>query len=87
MQDAWRNRYLKGTRCKRTQRPAPAEVENGRTTNLLRPPLFDAIDTNHDGAISVDEMNNAPTAVKTLLKNGATQLTREDLRSPRPPQQ
>lgn len=49
-------------------------------------PLFDALDTNHDGVISADEITNAPTALKTLLKNGATQITREDVRPPRPPE-
>lgn len=47
-------------------------------------PLFDALDTNHDGIISADEMANASTSLKSLLKNGATQLTREDFR-PTPP--
>ena len=47
-------------------------------------PLFDALDTNHDGIISADEIANASTALKALLKNGATQITREDVRPPRP---
>ena len=47
-------------------------------------PLFDALDTNHDGIISADEIANAPAALKALLKNGATQLTRDDVRPPRP---
>ena len=49
-------------------------------------PLFDALDTNHDGVISADEISGAPTSLKALLKNGATELRREDLRPPRPPQ-
>lgn len=49
-------------------------------------PLFDALDANHDGTISASEIDNAPAALKALLKNGATQLKREDLRPPRPPQ-
>ena len=48
-------------------------------------PLFDALDTNHDGVISADEIANASTALKAMLKNGATQITREDVRPPRPP--
>ena len=47
--------------------------------------LFDALDTNHDGVISAEEMANASTALKALLKNGATQITRADLRPSSPP--
>lgn len=47
-------------------------------------PLFDALDTNHDGAISAEEITNASTALKALLKDGATQITREDVRPPAP---
>ena len=50
-------------------------------------PLFDALDTNHDGVISADEIANAPTALKALLKNGANQITREDVRPPHPPRE
>ncbi len=49
-------------------------------------PLFDALDTNHDGVLSADEMANATASLKSLLKNGATQLTHEDLRPMHPPQ-
>ena len=47
--------------------------------------LFDALDTNHDGVISAEEMANAPAALKALLKEGETQLTRADLRPSPPP--
>ena len=50
-------------------------------------PLFDALDTNHDGVISAEEIANASTALKGLLKNGATQITREDVRPPHPPRE
>ena len=43
-------------------------------------PLFDALDTNHDGTISADEIANASAALKGLLKNGSDHLTRDDLR-------
>ena len=48
-------------------------------------PLFDALDTNHDGVISADEIANAPAALKALDKNGDGQLTRDELRPPPPP--
>lgn len=51
-------------------------------------PLFDALDTNHDGVISAEEIANATASLKTLLKNGSDHLTREDLRpagGPPPP--
>lgn len=73
---------------------APKDKEHGpRTGGENRPhhgppptPLFDALDANHDGTISAAEMDNAPAAIKSLLKNGATELKREDIRPPRPPQ-
>ncbi len=46
--------------------------------------LFDALDTNHDGVISADEITNAPSSLKAMLKNGATELKREDVRPPHP---
>ena len=49
-------------------------------------PLFDALDTNHDGTISAEEIANAPTLLKALLKNGSDHLTRDDLRPAGPPQ-
>ena len=47
-------------------------------------PLFDALDTNHDGVLSAEEIANASASLKALLKDGATELKREDLR-PTPP--
>jgi hypothetical protein len=48
------------------------------------PPVFAALDTNHDGVIDADEIANAPAALKTLDKNGTGQLTIEELLGPRP---
>ena len=48
-------------------------------------PLFDALDANHDGTISAEEIANAPTVLKALLKNGSDHLTRDDLRPQGPP--
>ncbi len=47
--------------------------------------LFDALDTNHDGVISAEEIANASASLKTLLKNGSDHLTRDDLRPSGPP--
>lgn len=49
------------------------------------PPVFRALDTNHDGVIDANEIANAPAALKTLLKDGSTTLTMEDLLGPPPP--
>ncbi|MBS1806746.1 MAG: EF-hand domain-containing protein [Acidobacteria bacterium] len=43
-------------------------------------PLLTALDANHDGAITEDEINNAPVALKTLDKNADGQLTEDELR-------
>lgn len=48
-------------------------------------PLFDALDANHDGTISADEIANASAALKTLDKNNDGQLTHDELRPPPPP--
>ena len=63
--------------------PPPAQMQRGPRDQHGPPrgnPLFDALDTNHDGTISADEIANASTSLKALLKNGSDHLTREDLR-------
>lgn len=40
---------------------------------------FNALDTNHDGEISADEINNAATSLKTLDKNGDGQITEDEV--------
>jgi EF hand len=47
-------------------------------------PVMAALDTNHDGTLEANEIANASTALKTLDKNGDGQLTRDELRPPRP---
>ena len=49
------------------------------------PPIMSALDANHDGVISADEMKNAEAALKTLDKDGDGQLSREEMRPAAPP--
>ena len=48
------------------------------------PPVMVVLDANHDGVIDATEIANASQALLTLDKNGDGQLTREELRPPRP---
>lgn len=71
----------------RPGRPGP-DGEGGRQLFRHRmppPPLIVALDANHDGTISADEIANASTALKTLDKNNDGQITGEELR-PTPPE-
>jgi Ca2+-binding EF-hand superfamily protein len=43
-------------------------------------PIFAALDTNHDGTISTDEIDAAPAALKTLDRNGDGKLTEDEVR-------
>ena len=47
-------------------------------------PIFEALDLNHDGVISADELAKASESLKKLDKNGDGQLTHDELRPPRP---
>ena len=49
------------------------------------PPIVAAMDTDHDGTISAEELANAPESLKKLDKNGDGQLTPEELRPVGPP--
>ncbi len=40
---------------------------------------FSALDTDHNGEISADEINNAPASLKTLDKNGDGQITQDEV--------
>jgi hypothetical protein len=60
----------------------PPGRQGGPGARRPLPPVFLALDTNHDGVIDANEIANAPAALKTLLKNGATTLTPEDLLGP-----
>lgn len=50
----------------------------------LPPPLFAALDVNHDGVIDAKEIKHASEALKKLDHNGDGKLTRDEL-MPRPP--
>ncbi len=58
----------------------------GRPGGFPPNPIMEALDKNHDGVLSAEEIRNAPAALKTLDKNGDGQLTMDELRPPRPPQ-
>ena len=47
------------------------------------PPIIVALDLNHDGVISADEIAKAAESLKKLDKNGDGQLTPDELRPPR----
>ena len=47
-------------------------------------PVLIALDANHDGVLSADEIANASKSLLALDKNGDGQLTQDELRPPRP---
>jgi hypothetical protein len=57
----------------------PAEGQGRRGGN----PIFASLDTNGDGTIDANEINNAPAALRKLDKNSDGKLTREELRGDR----
>jgi hypothetical protein len=69
--------------------PPPGGPQDGQGPRRgHRPPLplvIAALDANHDGVISADEIANAPAVLRTLDKNGDGQLTLEELMGPPPP--
>ena len=60
-------------------------AEHPRYQHAPPSPLFDALDTNHDGVISADEIANAAESLKKLDKSGSGQIKREDLKRLQPP--
>jgi len=63
-------------------KPPGAPADNKHKPPL--PPVVKALDVNGDGVIDAAEIANAPTALLKLDKNGDGQLTRDELRPPRP---
>jgi len=71
---------------KRGPRPGGREGgQDGPRHKMMVPPLIAALDANHDGTISADELANASAAVKSLDKNGDGAIQMEQLR-PKPPE-
>src|SRR5712671_8180449 len=67
------------------QGPPPGGPVPGapRFHRLPPPPLFAALDANHDGVIDQTEIANASAALRTLDKNGDGKLTPDELMPPR----
>ena len=65
--------------------PTAQEPGPGGPGHRPVPPIIAALDTDKDGVISASEIANAPASLKTLDKNNDGQLTRDELRPPKPP--
>ena len=52
----------------------------GQRNPILNDPLLRALDSDHDGVISAEEIRNASSALLTLDKNGDGRLTSDELR-------
>jgi Ca2+-binding EF-hand superfamily protein len=53
----------------------------GREGGFFRfSPILSALDTDHDGSLSADEIGNAPKALRTLDKNNDGKITADELR-------
>lgn len=48
------------------------------------PPPFALFDTDHDGSISAEEIQNAAASLAKLDKNGDGTITKDEMRPPRP---
>jgi hypothetical protein len=70
----------------RPPRPAgPPPGAGAGAKGPLMPPVLAALDTDHNGVISADELAKASEALKTLDKNGDGQLTPDEFHGPRGP--
>ena len=65
--------------------PPPGRPDHAPPFRRPPNPLMEALDTNHDGILSAEEIANAPASLKKLDKNGDGQLTEEELRPLPPP--
>jgi Ca2+-binding EF-hand superfamily protein len=59
--------------------PFPGYAKRSRIAYMHRFPVNNALDANHDGEVSVSEIENAPAALRTLDKNGDGQLTEDEV--------
>ena len=75
-----------GSKTPNDQGPPPAGPGPGgpRFHRFPPPPLFAALDANHDGVIDQSEIANASAALLKLDKNGDGKLTRDALMPPPP---
>ena len=64
----------------------PPPRREGGPEDRPRPPhpVMDALDKDHNGEISEEEINNATAALKSLDKNSDGKLTDDEIRPPRP---
>jgi Ca2+-binding EF-hand superfamily protein len=56
----------------------PGAGQAAPMTMMQSSPVLNAIDVNHDGTISADELSHASERLKTLDKNGDGKLTRDE---------
>ena len=75
-----------GNQTPNEQGPPPAGPgsRGPRFHRFPPPPLFAALDANHDGVIDQAEIANASAALLKLDKNGDGKLTPDELMPPRP---
>jgi hypothetical protein len=69
----------------RQKQPPPPPPPNGERPPP--PPIVGAIDADHDGVISAEEITGASDALKQLDQNGDRQLTPDEFCPPPPPRE
>ncbi len=71
-------------RNERPPRDREQEADRPADKPMGPPPIVRALDTDEDGVISKDEIENSSESLATLDKNEDGELTREELHPPRP---
>jgi hypothetical protein len=69
----------------RPERQRPLAPPGGDRPARPVPPLLRALDADHDGEISAEEIANASAALSTLDANGDGVLTRDEIAPTQPP--
>ena len=64
--------------------PSPTRPDHAPPFRRPPNPLMEALDTDHDGILSAEEIANAPASLKKLDQNGDGRLTEDELRPPPP---